>query len=269
MYVVRVRRTVNSYAVQLSSVTTRTAAPAKPKLGRDAVMDAAMAIADAEGLDAVTIRRIATGLSVTPMALYWHFKDKDALLAAMADRMWEGAQDVLEHSIAQRESSRSEGDECEGDDWTVLRLTLDALLTVMRRHPAIAPLAPHRVMECEAGLAITERTLACLAERGFDPERAAVIARYVLCSALMLVDSEPGAMVGDPAERAESERRKKIALASLPVERYPHVSASAEYFTSCAQADAYFDEGVELVLAGVRHQAPAPPTAKRRSRAKR
>ena len=137
MYIVCVRRTVNSYAVQLSSVTTRTAAPAKPKLGRDTVMDAAMAIADAEGLDAVTIRRIATGLSVTPMALYWHFKDKDALLAAMADRMWEGAQDVLEHSITQRESSRIEGDEREGDgdDWTVLRLTLAALLAVMPPPP--------------------------------------------------------------------------------------------------------------------------------------
>ncbi|MFL5761300.1 MAG: TetR/AcrR family transcriptional regulator [Thermomicrobiales bacterium] len=43
-------------------------------------MKRALAIADSEGLQAVTIRRVAKELGVTPMALYWHFKDKNELL---------------------------------------------------------------------------------------------------------------------------------------------------------------------------------------------
>lgn len=49
-------------------------------LSREIVVKRAIAIADAEGLQAVTIRRVAKELGVTPMALYWHFKDKNELL---------------------------------------------------------------------------------------------------------------------------------------------------------------------------------------------
>ena len=54
-------------------------------LSREIVVKRALAIADAEGLQAVTIRRVAKELGVTPMALYWHFKDKNELLGGMAD----------------------------------------------------------------------------------------------------------------------------------------------------------------------------------------
>lgn len=46
-----------------------------------------MVIADAEGIDAVTIRKIAEALTVTPMALYWHFETKDELIGGMGDRV--------------------------------------------------------------------------------------------------------------------------------------------------------------------------------------
>ena len=44
-------------------------------------------MADLDGLAAVSIRRIAQDFGVTPMALYWHVKNKDELLAAMGDRI--------------------------------------------------------------------------------------------------------------------------------------------------------------------------------------
>ena len=56
-------------------------------LSREAVIDHALAVADLDGLDAVSIRRIAQDFGVTPMALYWHVKNKDELLAAMGDRI--------------------------------------------------------------------------------------------------------------------------------------------------------------------------------------
>jgi AcrR family transcriptional regulator len=56
----------------------------------EAVVDAAVSLADGAGLDAVTVRRVAARLGVTPMALYRYVEGKDDLLDAMADRLYEG-----------------------------------------------------------------------------------------------------------------------------------------------------------------------------------
>ncbi len=240
-------------------MTAKNASPTRTKLDRGVVVDAALGVADAEGLEAVTIRRLARELAVTPMALYWHFKDKGALLAAMADRMWDETQAALDAaSVLGGADPTSVG----------IRQILDALLGAMRQHqPAVAGLMPTRVVECASGLSVTERTLGLLAERGFDPPRAALLARYILCSAVMLVECQPGVEIVQPAERAEIQRRKKIALASLPPEIYPNTVAAADHLSNCDSPEAYFGEGIELVIGGVRSQVPdrRPARARRSS----
>lgn len=238
-------------------MSARTAAPTRPKLDRETVVDAALGLADAEGLDAVTIRRLAQRLGVTPMALYWHFKDKDALFAALADRVWADCLAQLDDGDA--------GPGAPDDGWNPLRRTLRTLVTTMHRHPAIATLVPTRVLSCDAGLEVTERTLDFLAERGFQPADAADIARFVLCSAVMLVDTQPGAEIVQAEERAEVQRGKRIALASLSASRYPHVVGAAAHLTDCGDPEQYFARGAALVVDGVRSQAPA--VARRRSKA--
>ena len=67
--------------------------PARPKprnLTRQAIVDQALGIGDAEGLEAVSVRRLATELDVTPMALYRHVKDKQDLINAMYEAIVEG-----------------------------------------------------------------------------------------------------------------------------------------------------------------------------------
>jgi AcrR family transcriptional regulator len=58
-------------------------------LDLEAVVDAAVSLADDAGLEAVGIRRVAARLDVTPMALYRYVESKDDLLDAMAERMYE------------------------------------------------------------------------------------------------------------------------------------------------------------------------------------
>jgi AcrR family transcriptional regulator len=58
------------------------------RLTRDAVVGEGLAIADADGVDAVSLRRIAESLDVTPMALYRHVTNKADLLDAMADALY-------------------------------------------------------------------------------------------------------------------------------------------------------------------------------------
>lgn len=55
------------------------------RLSREAIVEAGIAVADREGLDAVSMRRLGAELGANPMSLYHHVGDKDGLLGAMAD----------------------------------------------------------------------------------------------------------------------------------------------------------------------------------------
>src|SRR3954470_19254668 len=173
------------YAVQLSTVTppkTETRSP----LSRDVVADRALALADAEGIEAVTIRRLATDLGVTPMALYWHFRTKEDLLAGAADRVL----DALE--VPERVG-----------DWTVdIRTALVALVTAMRPHPQVAQLVADRIMIHPTGLDLTELALATLRAGGFDSEEASYLAMQALRAAITMVTGDPV----DDSGRSPQER---------------------------------------------------------------
>ena len=56
-------------------------------LSRERIVDAAIAILDAEGTAGLTFRALAARLATGSGAIYWHVADKDALLAAAADRI--------------------------------------------------------------------------------------------------------------------------------------------------------------------------------------
>ena len=58
-----------------------------PQRTRDQVVAAAVAIADAEGLEALTMRRLATELGAGVMSLYTYVRDKDDLVDQMVDRI--------------------------------------------------------------------------------------------------------------------------------------------------------------------------------------
>lgn len=62
-------------------------APASGGLTRARIVAAALALADAEGLDAVSIRRVAAALEARPMSLYTHIASKDDLVALMLNEV--------------------------------------------------------------------------------------------------------------------------------------------------------------------------------------
>jgi AcrR family transcriptional regulator len=59
----------------------------RARLSTQAIVDTAIALADVDGLDAVSIRRVAAVLGVRPMSLYTHIVSKDELFALMADEL--------------------------------------------------------------------------------------------------------------------------------------------------------------------------------------
>jgi TetR/AcrR family tetracycline transcriptional repressor len=213
----------------------RTAA-AKADLSRAAIVDRALAVADAEGLAAVTVRRIAQEFGVTPMALYWHVSNKDELLAAMGDQFFTGLDTVPTEATW-------------NDD---LRAVMAALVESLRRHPAAAPLAAYRVMACEAGLELSERTLGLLLGAGFSQVQASDIARTAMQTAIMLVTSEAGSELDVPqADRDAHLLAKRAALAAMPADRFPNVLACIDSLTDCADEQAYYEFGIDLFITGV------------------
>lgn len=62
-----------------------TSAPRRAPLSRDRVLEAAVALADVVGIEALSMRRLAQELGVVPMALYKHVANKDELLDGMVD----------------------------------------------------------------------------------------------------------------------------------------------------------------------------------------
>jgi AcrR family transcriptional regulator len=220
-------------------MTPRTAQAARPKveLNRAAIVERALTVMDAEGPDAITIRRIAQEFGVTPMALYWHVANKDELLAAMGDAL---LADVEPPTV--------------GGPWaTQLRAVVEVLIANLAKHPAAAELVFPRVLVTEQGLRITEFTLALLREAGFSREQAADLARMGLQTAMMLVTQLPGS----ESQAARDEREvllaeKRAYVESLPADVYPHVQSSAVALTDCEDESAYYFFGVDLYIEGAK-----------------
>ncbi len=221
-----------------SRTATRTGArtDAGPALSREAVIDRALDLADREGLAAVSIRRIAQDFDVTPMALYWHVKNKDELLAAMGERILDEVviPDLPPDGGLER-----------------LRPLLERLVAALARHPGSTDLVPQQILHTERGQRMAEQALTALAEAGFDKQRRADLARAALQSAVTLVAGAPGAETDVPEPDRQAMRdRKRAALAALPQDRFPHLVECAGALTDC-DPGAYYADGIELYLAGI------------------
>lgn len=231
MYMYAVHHACTSYSCQVAT----------EKLTRERVAEQALALADAEGLDAVTIRRLAQELGVTAMALYWHFKNKDELLLGMVD-----------HVMAE---VRPPGQAARG--WQPrLRTMVEALVAVMREHPSLSDLFPAVDKEAAPGFArAVNDALDLLTQAGFDLPDGYWVASYLLHGVIGLVAAQPGCPGRTPQEAAERRRQRRLAMESLPADAYPMVVAFARTLEAEPDIERYFAFGVDMLLAGVRGMA--------------
>jgi TetR/AcrR family transcriptional regulator, tetracycline repressor protein len=236
------------YSCQVMTADPRTEEPdgefeGRARLSKATVTDRALKLADADGLDALTIRKLAQDLGVTPMALYWHFRSKEELLEGVAERVWSEIDVRADPSVP----------------WPVqLRRGLESLIGVLRAHPAAPQLLLEHEKRNEAALRATEAALEILRSAGFDPQQASEIARSTLWTGIMLVMSESGYHPELlPDERAEWQRRGHVELAMLPADRYPRLVECAAPMADC-DPEIHYRLGVDLFIAGVKAMAGQP-----------
>ncbi|MFI9432555.1 MULTISPECIES: TetR/AcrR family transcriptional regulator [Streptosporangium] len=212
------------------------------KLTREAVVEQALEIGSAEGLQAVTIRRLAQELGVTPMALYWHFKNKEQLIIGMADHLIEGF-------VVTGDPARPWQEQ--------LRELVIGLIKVLRRYPCAAPVLEEvDHMAVPSFLRVWDTALGLCERARFSPEESCLISKYLLQGAIALaagpMNRRPGMSEPDAAERL---RLKRVTLQSLPPDTYPHIVKMAAPLAEGGPAELYDTFGVDILTAGVEAMA--------------
>lgn len=131
--------------------------PPAPEITREQVVRTAMAIADAEGSGALSMRRVATELGVATMSLYRHVPSKDDLVTQMIDAAFG------DHPFTAPPPA----------DWrAALELAGRQLWTIFRRHPWVAPvMSLTRPQVTPNPIAYGEWVMSALHRAGFDGYR--------------------------------------------------------------------------------------------------
>ena len=205
--------------------------PAKAPLSEGAVVDAALEILKSEGLEAVTMRRVAAALDTGPASLYVYVSGREALLRAMQDRIMAMVELEIPNPARWREQ-------------------LHALLVRMRRalvaHPGIAATAMAEPPGSEASLLLVENLLGILLAGGIDPQDAAWAADIFA----LLVNY--AAMEAD-ARRTDGRAQAEELYATftgLPPERFPLITAHAAQLVA-GDSDERFQVAVDVVVDGM------------------
>ena len=215
------------------STQAKPAADRRVRLTRDRVLHAAMALADAGGLETLTMRPLGQELGVGPMALYRHVANKEDIM--------DGIVDLVFGEIAVP---------APGADWrAAMRDRAISLRDALMRHRWAIGLMESRRNPGPANLRHHDAVIGSLRAAGFDMAMAAhaysLLDGYIYGFALTKM-SLPFENTSDIAEVAEM-------LAPFPLNAYPNLAA---FITEHAMQPGYdygdeFEYGLDLILDGL------------------
>jgi AcrR family transcriptional regulator len=224
-------------------VVTQEASTAERRtpLTRERVLRTAMDLADRDGLEALSMRRLGQGLGVDAMALYRHVRNKDDL--------FDGIVEVIVAEIPRPEPT---------DDWkAALREQAMAARRVMLRHPWARRVLEERPKGGPVFLGYVESVLATLQTGGFSIELAHHTL-HVLGSRVFGFNQD----VFEDSGPEPSPDEAAILVRALAA--YPHVtelamSVSHDGVLGRCDDDVEFAFGLDLILDGLERIRQSPP----------
>ena len=211
--------------------TTRTRARRRPALSRARVLEAAVALADEHGLDALSMRRLGTELGVEAMSLYNHVSDKDDLLDGIVDLV-----------VKEFDSPRAAA----GEDWrATLRRCAITAHSVLLRHPWSAALSESRLQTGPERLRYYDALLGTLRGGGFS-EMGAYRANLILDSYLYGFTLQE---VNWPTPQSEPSEMAESFIERTSADEYPNLMAVAGLAaTGAVDVRADFEVGLDAIL---------------------
>ena len=215
-------------------------------LTRTAIVRRAVKIGETEGLDAVSLRRLASEFGVTPMALYRHVRDKQDLINTMGEFVMEG----LDLTVGFRPSM----------SWTdrVRRAMLNFRDQMDERPLALQLQIAYSGDNLSAFWRPIEDVLGILLSAGFKPREAAKLIRIVsnlLAGYLLLVrPAGPNAHQEIPSRDRELLRKRfELGLLSLDRDQFPNSVATARELADlwAGDPDRLWPDTVDLLVFGL------------------
>jgi AcrR family transcriptional regulator len=213
--------------------------PARDKrpLTRDAIVEAALTLLERDGLQGLSMRRLAQELGSGAASLYWHVGDKEELLSLLLDRI----------------VGEAEVPEPDPDNWqeAVKELARSARRHLRERRDA-AQLSLGRIPAGPNSLPILERNLAVLAAAALPPRVIAYAAdMFVLFVGAFAY--EESLRIGDQASADELGDYFR----SLPPEQFPTITRLADDLVE-GGADERFEFAIELLVRGLEAMGSSP-----------
>ncbi|GAA1398153.1 TetR/AcrR family transcriptional regulator [Catellatospora coxensis] len=219
----------------------RSAAPRKP-LSRDAIVDAALSLLDREGLDAVSMRRVAEELNTGAASLYAHVANKDELLELAYDRV------LGEIRLPEPDPAR----------WRAqIREIAQESYRVLAAHSDIARVSLANVPTGPNSVRVAEAMLGVLISGGVPPQQAAWavdrIALYISADAYegSLYQSRQRAS-GKPVDEFVADFFGQVHdyYRTLPPARFPYLYEHADVLVQ-GDGEVRFEFGLELLISGL------------------
>lgn len=212
---------------------TDRASPGRPPIPLDRILTTALQIADEEGADALTLRRLARELNSGTATIYRHFTGRDDLINQVVDRM-----------LGEMDDSASD---LEDSSWQeACRIIAHRMFAVLGRHRGAAMLLLKSIPNGPNAMLQRELGFAAMLNGGLPPPLAArtyaTLARYVLGFAIQLAYQD---------KQNENENNKKIVSAFLKLDRakFPAIVAVANELPILLEEE--FSFGLELMISGI------------------
>lgn len=216
----------------------------RPPLDRQQVLAGAIAVADRDGIAALTMRSLADEVGVKPMSLYHHVQGKDDVLDGIVDAVF-----------AEIELPSP------GDPWRpAMRARALSAREVLRRHPWAPPLMDSRRSSGPATLRHHDTIVGVIRTAGFGVAMAAHVFSLIDAYLYGFTIQEDAMPVGSPEEAAAAVQEM---AADLSAEEHPHLAALV---TEHIQREGYdygaeeFEWGLDLILDGIERRMATETT---------
>ena len=190
------------------------------RLTPERVVEAALQVADADGIEAVSLRRLAATLGVTPMAIYRHVRNKSHLLDLMAERLLEQIDIAADATTTWQDR---------------LRRLLGNYQSVAAAHPA-APFLLSRPFSSPAEPRVTETLLATFHDAGFDASQSARLLQVI--SGMVIGPALHRATWAAAVRDRPPDRTARRASVAPSAEEFPHSKATEQFIDWSAGPEA-------------------------------
>ena len=209
-------------------------------LSRQKIIREALALLEEHGPGALSMRRLADRLDVTPNALYSHVRSKADLIDGLVDQVYAGL----------------DLDPDPTGDWTEQLTSLShSIRAHLLAHPAVVPFALRQPGPGPHSLRLGEAIFNVLRPAGFSDQAVVGTVHALLTYILGFVALEVPRAGADPQTSDEFVRRMWAFFSSLPPGEFPHHVQLAPLLAHISTDDQY-QFGIRTFLAGLNAQQP-------------